>query len=146
MSARAEDRDAREALRELYVRLDADVAAAAPRCEMSGRCCDFPTSGQRLMASTLETAYARERAGGSVPDAPSGLCPWHVEGTCRLRDGRPLGCRVYFCDPGYSDLMPRLYETYHRAVRALHERYGVAYRYETFVEAVRIEPAAGSEP
>lgn len=139
-------RDALHALAALYARLDAEVTAAAPRCQMSGRCCDFPTSGHRLMASTLETAYARDRAGGAVPDAPSGLCPWHVEGTCRLRDGRPLGCRVYFCDPAWAERMPRVYETYHRAVRALHERHGVPYRYETFVDAVRVEPAAGSEP
>ena len=98
--------------RQLDSRVDAALAEARPVCAMSGRCCDFPTSGHELWATDLETALARQRAGGPVPEAPSGLCPWHVEGTCRLRDGRPLGCRLYFCDPSWEESMPAAYERF----------------------------------
>jgi len=134
------------ALEALYARLDEEIAAAGPRCALSGRCCDFSAGGHRLMASTLETAYARARAGGRVPEAGSGTCPWHVDGLCTLRDGRPLGCRVYFCDPAYSGPMPRLYEAYHSELRALHERHGVPYRYGAFVEDVRRDPEPPPTP
>ncbi|MDG2150074.1 MAG: hypothetical protein P8N09_11185 [Planctomycetota bacterium] len=112
---------------------------------MSGRCCDFPTSGHQLWATDLESAHALRKAGGDVPEAPSGLCPWHVEGTCRLRDGRPLGCRLYFCDPAWTDLMPQVYERFHAELKALHVEAGLSYSYRRFVEAVR-DPALLPSP
>ena len=54
----------------LYARVDVQIAAANPRCELSGRCCDFPRSSHRLFATDLETAYAAATA-GSVPAAAS---------------------------------------------------------------------------
>jgi hypothetical protein len=121
----------------LYARLDAELAARNPRCELSGRCCDFPRSGQRLYATAPETDYALDAAGGRAPPAPSGLCPWWVDGRCGNRAGRPLGCRIYFCDPAWESEMPRVYERYHAELRALHERHGLDYRYAPFVDAVR---------
>ena len=81
--------------------------------------------------------YAVEEAGGGVPEAPSGRCPWHVDGLCRLRTGRPLGCRLYFCDPAWTDEMTEVYEIFHAELRALHARHGRDYRYRRFVDAVR---------
>jgi Fe-S-cluster containining protein len=121
----------------LYARVDAEIAARNPRCELSGRCCDFPRSGHRLYATVPEAAFSLDAAGGSAPEAPSGLCPWWVDGRCANRAGRPLGCRIYFCDPGWTDAMPDVYERYHAELRALHERHGLPYRYAAFVEAVR---------
>ena len=133
---------AKAALDALYAEVEAVVAQHRPRCEMSGRCCDFTTSDHELWSSTLETAFARDSAGEVVPAAPSGLCPWHVDGLCRLRDGRPLGCRLYFCDPTWTDVMATVYERFHARLVALHEEHGVPYRYERFVDAVRRDPSA----
>ncbi len=121
----------------LYARLDAEIAAHEPRCGLSGRCCDFPRSGQRLFATQPEAAYALQAAGGRAPPAPSGLCPWWADGRCANRSGRPLGCRIYFCDPAWEPEMPRVYERYHAELKALHARHGLAYRYEPFVDTVR---------
>jgi len=129
--------DLRRELAELYRRVDEEIAARRPRCELSGRCCDFPRSGQRLYATDLESSYALAAAGGSAPEAPSGSCPWYADGLCRNREGRPLGCRVYFCDPGWESQMPAVYERYHAELRALHEAHGLDYRYRPFVEAAR---------
>ncbi|GJM22394.1 MAG: hypothetical protein DHS20C15_23090 [Planctomycetota bacterium] len=129
--------DVTQELADLYARVDAEVAGHAPRCEMSGRCCDFPRNEHRLYATGLETRYAQERAGLVVPEADSGLCPWHVDGLCQLRDGRPLGCRLYFCDPDWADTMPRVYERAHAEILALHQRHDIAYSYGSFVHTVR---------
>lgn len=126
----------RRALRALYDEVDALVAARDPRCEMSGRCCDFPRSGHQLWASELEAAFAVDARGGDVPAAPSGQCAWYVDGTCRNREGRPLGCRLYFCDPSWAPEMPEHYERFHAALKALHDRAGWTYRYRLFTEAI----------
>jgi Fe-S-cluster containining protein len=120
----------------LYARVDAEVAAANPRCDVSGRCCDFPRSGQRLYATDLESAHAAAVAGGVPQGVAAGSCAWYQEGLCRSREGRPLGCRLYFCDPAWEDRMPPLYERYHAELKALHERHGLPYRYRLFVDAV----------
>lgn len=123
----------------LYDRVEAEIAARKPRCELSGRCCDFPVSGHRLYSTDLESAFALAAVGGSAPPAPSGSCPWYVDGLCRNRAGRPLGCRVYFCDPAWEGEMPAVYERYHAELRALHERHGLTYHYRLFIEAARDE-------
>ena len=123
-------------LRELYARVDAEIAARNPLCELSGRCCDFPRSGHRLYATEAEVAFAVE-ARGSIPAAASGLCPWWVDGRCTNREGRPLGCRLYFCDPGWKDEMAAAYERWHAELKALHERHGLPYRYVEFTTALK---------
>ncbi len=141
-----ESSTASQELERLYARVDEALDAARPKCEMSGLCCDFPRSGHELFATDLESSYALEKAGGVVPEAPSGLCPWHVDGTCRLRDGRPLGCRLYFCDPAWAAEMPAAYERFHQEMKALHEVSGVPYRYRRFVEAARDERLLPAPP
>lgn len=130
----------RDELEALYERVGAVVDAAKPRCEMSGRCCDFPTSEHRLFATGIETEFAARAAGGNVPAAPSGQCPWYVDGLCQNRQGRPLGCRVYFCDSAWEQDMPATYERFHAELRALHAAHGLPYEYRLFVEALADVP------
>ena len=130
-------------LAELYARVDEKVAAGGARCELSGRCCDFPTSDHVLYASGLEGDYAVAAVDGAIPPAASGTCPWFVDGLCGLRDGRPMGCRIYFCDPSWADEMTVVYETFHAELKQLHERHGRSYVYGPFVDdmAARREAA-----
>jgi len=139
MTARALAADVARELRELYERVDAEIAARNPRCELSGRCCDFPRSGHRLYATDIETALAVQARGGVVPPAASGLCPWWVDGRCTNREGRPLGCRLYFCDPSWKDEMTAAYERWHGELKALHARHALPYRYAEFTAALREE-------
>jgi hypothetical protein len=109
---------------------------------MSGRCCDFESNDHQLWASELEVEFARSSAGGEVPSAPHGSCPWWRKGLCTLREGRPLGCRLYFCDPTWADEMEGVYERFHAELRAVHEDAGVPYSYRKFVDAVRLPDTA----
>lgn len=125
-----------DALAGIYRELDAELAESNPRCELSGRCCDFPKAGHELFATDLEVEFARRHA-GEVPAAPEKLCPFWRVGRCELRDGRPLGCRVYFCDPEFAAAMPEIAERFHRRIVALHSEFAIPYRYRRFVSSVR---------
>lgn len=128
----------------LYAEVDEVVARHRPVCDVSGRCCRFDEVDHELWATELEIAHAVSVAGG-VPEASAGLCPWHVEGLCTLRDGRPLGCRTYFCDPAWAQTGPEVHELFHRRLGALHEKHGAVYGYRRFVDAVRDVPPPGGD-
>lgn len=125
------------ALERLYDGLERELSARAVRCDLRGLCCDFARSGLALFATDLEVEHARRHGGAEPPAAAPGCCPFFAQGRCGLRQGRPLGCRVYYCDPGFADEMTALAERYHRAIVQLHERHGVPYRYAPFVDAIR---------
>src|SRR5580658_4656188 len=92
-------------LRALYDELDAEVASLGPICELSGRCCRFQEYGHTLFVSSLEIQFMLGHA--TEPERPldqGQTCPWQdAQNRCRARGARPLGCRVYFCDPAYHD-------------------------------------------
>lgn len=125
---------ARQALLELYAGVDLQVAAAGPVCHLSGRCCDFPVSGHVLYASALEVELVRTRHEPPTPEQP-GWCPFYRARRCTLRDLRPLGCRIYFCDPDYErDQMAGISATAHHRLKQIHDDHGLAYRYAPFVD------------
>jgi len=123
-------------LGELYDDLDREIAALAPKCELSGRCCDFPKSGLTLFATDLELDWLRERTRGGGNDDPA-LCPHWRGGRCEARDGRPLGCRLYFCDASKAAPLEELSVRYHERLRRIHDETGVAYRYAPFLPQAR---------
>ncbi|MFP4145163.1 MAG: hypothetical protein ACOCTI_00235 [Phycisphaeraceae bacterium] len=122
------------ALRDLYARLDAEVASHEPVCRISGRCCRFREFGHRLYVTGLEIAWFLRQLPAEQhrePDAadPAGTCPYQLRGLCSTHTIRPMGCRVFFCQPGSEDWQNELYEFYLAELRDLHDREGLAYRY-----------------
>ena len=130
---------------EVRVELEAlhDYTAAAiesrkPLCTASGRCCNFDAYGHRLYATGLETAYTVSLLGGkqnlltrdSLRTARArGNCPFQLDRLCETHTIRPLGCRVYFCDPTAQDWQQDLYERLLKELRSIHARHSVEYRY-----------------
>ncbi len=102
----------REALQFVYRGLDAEVARLAPVCRLSGRCCRFEEYGHTLFVSAPEFAVLLADAPPPSRPLDDGLtCPWQdARGRCTAREARPLGCRVYFCDPDYEPHAPDLAE------------------------------------
>jgi Fe-S-cluster containining protein len=95
----------------VYAAADAAVRAAGPRCDASGRCCRFTEYGHTLFISAFEADILLENAPGYERPVSRDGCPFQVRGLCTARDARPLGCRIYFCDPGYQERMAEITET-----------------------------------
>src|SRR5262245_23903506 len=87
----------------IYAAVDAAVAAAGPRCDASGRCCRFKDYGHTLFISQFEAEILLENAPPFAQPVDEAGCPFQVDGLCTVRETRPLGCRIYFCDPNYQD-------------------------------------------
>src|SRR3954469_2463847 len=99
-------------VRQLYAEADREVAAAGPVCIASGRCCRFKEYGHVLFVSNLEASVLLAEA--SAYDAPvsADFCPFQRDKLCTARGPRPLGCRVYYCDPHYQERAGEITEKY----------------------------------
>ncbi|HXD86689.1 MAG TPA: hypothetical protein VN641_09355 [Urbifossiella sp.] len=95
---------------EVYAAVDAAVAAAGPRCQASGRCCRFEEYGHTLFLSRFEAELLLEAAPPYSQPVSRASCPFQVDGLCTARQERPLGCRIYFCDPAYQETGQRITE------------------------------------
>jgi len=132
-------------LQVIYDELAADIAAAAPVCEVSGRCCRFREYGHTLFLSRSEAEVLLSAGlppGAVVDDAG---CPFQIGGLCTARERRPLGCRVYFCDPQYAGQGEVLSERYIRRLKDLHTATGTPWEYRPLIHFLR-EAAAAALP
>jgi len=125
-------RPAMESVRTLFRFVDAQITRFTPFCRRCGRCCRFDEFGHRLYVTTVEFAYflSTARLVRSIRPA-GGTCPFLDEktGRCRNRRARPLGCRIYFCQPETRWWQTKLYERSHRILKNIHERFTIEYRY-----------------
>lgn len=123
-------------LRRLYDRLAGEIAAKSPTCWLSGKCCHFDSYGHRLYVTGLEIAWLvgqldpAQRKSLDAADLPAlDGCPFQVSKMCGVHALRPLGCRVYYCDPTAQDWQSTVYEGYLDDLRLLHDQRGLPYRY-----------------
>src|SRR4051812_16851917 len=89
----------RDGLLALYDDLAVEIAQAAPVCELSGRCCRFKEYGHTLFISRPEAELLVEQGLPENAVIDEEGCPFQINGLCTARERRPLGCRVYYCDP-----------------------------------------------
>src|SRR5438045_3572442 len=117
-------------IQELYRDVDREVRDAGPVCVASGRCCRFKEYGHVLFLSNLE---AEVLLAGAPPYDPESVtpdfCPFQKGNLCTAREPRPLGCRVYYCDPNYQQTASELTEKYLRRLKQMAEQHGVEWRY-----------------
>jgi hypothetical protein len=122
-----------EALRrkvlEIYAEADREVAAAGPVCVASGRCCRFKEFGHVLFISNLEAEVLLHSAPAHDTPVSSDFCPFQQGTLCTAREPRPLGCRVYFCDPGYQKTSHAITEKYLARLKQLATAHDVPWRY-----------------
>src|SRR5437764_3452918 len=114
---------------ELYAEVDAAVAAAGPVCVASGRCCRFKEYGHVLFLSGLEADVLLAAAPPYDRPVSADFCPFQKDNLCTAREPRPLGCRVYYCDPAYQETGNRITETFLRRLKTLADEYGLEWRY-----------------
>jgi hypothetical protein len=114
---------------ELYEEVDEEVKAAGPVCLASGRCCRFKEYGHVLFLSNLEADVLLSAAPPYDQPVSAHFCPFQKEKLCTAREPRPLGCRIYFCDPSYQEPMKEITEKYLGRLKELAARHGIEWRY-----------------
>ncbi len=119
----------RQAVFAIYAEAERDIAAAGPMCLVSGRCCRFQEWGQTLFLSNLEAEVLLSGAPPYEAPVSTEFCPFQKDKLCTVRDHRPLGCRVYFCDPNYQETGNRITENYLRKLKDLAEARDLPWEY-----------------
>jgi len=138
----------REKVLELYCEVDQAVAAAGPICVASGRCCRFKEYGHVLFLSNLEADVLLAGAPPYEQPVSADFCPFQKENLCTTREPRPLGCRVYYCDPNYQETGNQITETFLGRLKQLAEEHGVEWRYaplHQFLNDATLKPSAAGE-
>jgi hypothetical protein len=137
--------DHRATLQALYATVDRRVAEAGPACALSGRCCRFREYGHTLFLTEIEARLLLADAPPPVrPLDDAAACPWQDEhGRCTARDARPLGCRIYFCDPTYPALMYELTEAALAELRAWVRREDLPWNYRPLHDHLQSAARAG---
>lgn len=113
----------------LYEDVDRDVADAGPLCQASGRCCRFKEWGHVLYLSSLEAEVLLDSAPEYEQPVSSDFCPFQKDNLCTAREPRPLGCRIYFCDPNYQDASQDITEKYIAQLKAIAAERGMEWKY-----------------
>lgn len=121
--------EVRRQVLEVYRDIDAAIALASPRCDASGRCCRFEEYGHRLYISHFEAEILIEAAPAYEGHVGGEGCPFQKDNLCTAREPRPLGCRIYFCDPTHQDLGNALTEAALHRLKQIADDQGLAWRY-----------------
>ncbi len=124
--------DVVEAMRKFYQALDRRVEQHQPTCWNRAQCCQFGSYGHRLYVTTLEVAYYLATGTTTQPAIPpivEDTCPHAIEGKCHARERRPMGCRIFYCDPNAQTWQGPLTEAQLKELRDLHETLNVPYVY-----------------
>lgn len=136
-----------ERLRALYEALEREQAGLAADCRGCGDCCRFDRVDHVLYASRLERLYLALRAANvNFSDADADLiarglrCPFQRDGQCLAREGRALGCRLYFCALDGRPGVDEMYERWHARLRALHDELGVEWDYRPLLPLPDVPP------
>lgn len=132
----------------LYAEVDAAVAAFGPVCELSGRCCRFKDFDHTLFLSSVEAAVLLADAPAPARALDEGAtCPWQdAAGRCTARAARPLGCRVFFCDPAYLPHAGDISEQFLGKLKRLVDDLGLPWDYAPLHRHLREAEAAGRLP
>jgi hypothetical protein len=121
--------EVRQSVLDVYAAVDRAVAAAGPRCDASGRCCRFEEYGHTLFISHFEAELLLDTAPAFDQPVSKATCPFQVDNLCTARSERPLGCRIYFCDPAYQETGRRITEEALSQLKCIAEEQDAGWRY-----------------
>lgn len=131
-------------LEALYEEVDAFVEKSRSVCIRRGVCCRFEDAGHQLYATALEADYAAACHPEAPPPEGEGRCAYHVQGRCTAREGRPLGCRTYFCDTRTTSVLAEAHEHFLARIREIARKHGYPANYSLFPAAllarIRLSP------
>lgn len=130
------------AMQAFYEDADRRIAEQSPVCWNKGECCRFGEFGHRLYVTALEVVYYLATARGcKVPTVTEDACPHARDGKCGVRHRRPLGCRVFYCDPAAQHWQGPFTEEMLARLRRMHDELAVPYFYADWLSVLRaLEP------
>ncbi len=137
------------AMKEFYAELDHRISVRQPTCWNQGLCCRFGEFGHRLYVTALEACYYLS-GNYQRPLIIGDACPHAYDKACHARDHRPMGCRIFFCDPATRDWQGPLTEEFLARLRKMHDQLGVCYFYADWMKVLQAledsnSAAAGEE-
>ena len=120
-------------LEALYQRLEEELTVLNRGCNGCGTCCKFSTFDHVLYASSIEVDFIKRNR--EIPDfnVTDNVCPFLKDNQCSIRDFRTLGCRIFYCNPSYKQILCEMYEKYYRMIKELGIKYDVSWRYLPFL-------------
>lgn len=124
-----------DAVTGLYSEAEQRIRQIGPICELSGRCCRFDDFGHRLYVTTAELAtFVAMASRISVPSAltqqvDGSGCRFQQGKLCMVHQLRPMGCRMFYCDPRTQQPLQTLFEQFHQKLKRLHEDLDIPYYY-----------------
>lgn len=125
-----------EAMKAFYAETDRLIAKQTATCWNKGNCCRFGEFHHRLYVTGLEVCYYLA-IGDPPPPVTADVCPHAYAGRCHARDRRPLGCRVFYCDPLAQGWQGPLTEERLARLRTLHKELHVPYVYAEWLTMLR---------
>lgn len=105
------------------------VASLGEAVAVSGESRDWPATREASDARKTPPAPASLSLPQVEAARSRGDCPFLVDRLCSVHTVKPLGCRVYFCDPSAQAWQQDLSEQALASIRAIHDRHGIEYRY-----------------
>ena len=120
---------------ELYVELEKELEHLGPSCVACGACCRFAEYDHEMWLTNLELAYLLGKH-GLRRETQKGVCPYLEDDQCTAREGRALGCRVFFCSLP-SDFPADLSERYLERLKAIAKEEGVELLYGELLASLR---------
>ena len=124
-------------IKEIYKKLEAELASINPGCNACGTCCHFDEFGHVLYSSTIETDHIRKNVDIPAFDPNKNVCPFLVNYECSIREHRALGCRVFFCNPDHKETLQAIYEKYYTMIKDLANDNEVEWHYAPMMKLLK---------
>ncbi|NUO09073.1 MAG: YkgJ family cysteine cluster protein [Candidatus Brocadia sp.] len=121
-------------LRRIYQMLEEELTQLNPGCNRCGACCNFSTFDHVLYASSVEVNLITSNVEVPVFNVSDNICPFLKENQCSIRTFRTLGCRVFYCNPNYKDVLYTIYENYYQMIKDLSRKYTIQWKYLPFLK------------
>ncbi len=126
---------AEQGLTKIYEDLDRDLESLCCECQSCGDCCSFNDFDHELWLTQIELQFLISNHGLRRP-IHDGICPYMNNGLCDARDGRALGCRVFFCKADQVQI-EELHEVYLRRIRELASNVGLEIYYGELIDTLK---------
>ena len=109
----------------IYQHLEKELTQLNPGCDRCGTCCNFDTFEHVLYASSIEVNFITRNL--EIPDfnVADNICPFLKDNQCSIRDFRTLGCRIFYCDHNFKEMLYEMYEKYYHMIKDLSLKYNV---------------------